>query len=138
MFTRERPYVTCSNGDKAYVGDTIAIACNGDIFEGPITMIFEDAKSLSTHGFQVAIGGDHQHCVSFNQDYISKELMRVMKKVEEPKGMISLKIMDYCQGCSDFDAEVDKIWKGGEIQSTTIMCENATRCERIRRHLSIK
>lgn len=138
MFTRERPYVTCSNGDKAYVGDIIVIVCSGANYEGPITLISEDAESFRTHGFEIAVGGDHQHCITFLQEYISKETIFVMKKVETPKGVISLKLMDYCQGCSDFDAKVEKIWKDGEIQSTTIMCKNATRCERIKRYLSSK
>lgn len=56
--------------------------------------------------------------------------------------MIQIDVMDYCDNCLDFEADVEKpvpLYAGGKeymtCGNTVIRCENRSRCEKIKKHL---
>lgn len=71
----------------------------------------------------------------------SKALPQATEK-EENEPMIHLQVEDYCQGCSDFEANVKKnsIFSddGFVGTDTVISCDHKTRCAVIVRHLKEK
>lgn len=53
--------------------------------------------------------------------------------------MIKLCVEDYCQDCTEFEPDVQKVTLFGgkrDIADTTIFCEHRERCEHIKEFLS--
>lgn len=49
--------------------------------------------------------------------------------------MIQLNVENYCQECPDFDPVTERLYAGGEVAMTSVLCKYDERCKRIKRYL---
>lgn len=49
--------------------------------------------------------------------------------------MIELDVKGYCRNCPDFEAHVEKLYCDDRAIITTVTCEYAERCERIKKYI---